>query len=128
MEDKIKEIDNQIDNFYSAKNKVENTRQQIAEERCPLKLGDEIQYKKNDKTYKGVVNEIIFVVKEMEFMGPIKGNEVGWGVCGTRILKSTGKPGNISFGINEFEHTLKDDIWEGEKLTFEESFERILKD
>ncbi|CQH35479.1 hypothetical protein AB8899_18150 [Yersinia enterocolitica] len=126
MKDKIKEIDDQIESYYSAKSKVDNIRQQIAEERCPLKLGDVIQYKKNNKRYNGVVNEVIFVVKQMEFLGPIKGNEVGWGVCGTRILKSTGKPGDISFGVNEFEHFLKDDIWQGENLNFEERVDRFL--
>jgi hypothetical protein len=127
MKNKLKEIDNQIDSYYSAKNKIDDIRQQIAEDKCPLKLGEIIQYKRNNKTYKGVVSEIIVVVKQMEFLGPIKGNEVGWGVSGKRILKSTGKPGDFSFGINEFENFIKDDVWQEEILTFNERVDQFLK-
>jgi len=127
MKDKIKEIDTQIEIYYSAKNKIDDLRQQIAEEKCPLKVGDIIQYKKKNKIHKGIVNKIIFKVKKMEFLGPIKENEVGWGACGARILKSTGKPGGISFGINEFEYFFKDDIWQEEDLTFDEKIDRLLR-
>ncbi len=117
MKDKIKEIENQIEFYYSAKNEIESIRQQIAEEKCPLKIGDIIEYEKNGKIYKGKVDKIIFVVKKIEYLGPLKNNEVGWGVNVNRILKTTGKLSSISFCVNEFHHFLKDDIWREEDLT-----------
>lgn len=122
----MKEIENQIELYYLAKNKIESIRQQIAEEKCPLKIGDIIKYKKKDKIYSGKVDKIFFVVKKMEFLGPLKSNEVGWGVNVNRILKTTGKLSGISHGVNQFQHFIKDGIWQEEDLTYDERFERLL--
>ncbi|EMF7564394.1 hypothetical protein V4F78_003878 [Serratia marcescens] len=128
MKNKIKEMDIQIDAYHSARIKVDELRKDIALQKCPLKKGDTITYTKNQKKYSGIIEEVLFVVKEIEFLGPSKGNEVGWGVCGKKILKATGKPGNYNFGINEFSHFLKDGIWQEKEgsLSPQEKIERAV--
>ena len=126
MKDKIAEIDNHIKNYYFSQKKISEIRQNIAEQRCPLNLGDTISYIKNNKSYQGIVENIVPIVKNPEYTGPIEGNEVGWGICGARVLKSTQKPGKISFGINEFTHFIKDEMWQEEELTDEERLNRFL--
>ncbi|WP_145587174.1 hypothetical protein [Yersinia kristensenii] len=125
MANKINELNAQIDAFYTAKENVESIRKELASQSCPIKKGDQIKFKKNKIEQEGIVEDIHSCTQPVEFLGFDKNSELGWVVCGTIILKATGKLGSRQFSVDSFYYKYIDDVWVTEDISDEERRNRL---
>ena len=106
---------------------VEKQSTLIAKKQCPLKVGDEIFYKKNGKEYKGKVNSISFASRFIEYEYSPKYNaKVIWVVNLARYNKTTGMLSNYRPVIAENTHKLKGDLWVEKPLKYDRAFADIM--
>lgn len=85
--------------FIDAKNELEEIRNRIARNDCPLNIGERVTVVDGSSHYDGVVDHIGAILSPEEFVRPVIGMPVRWAASGRRIKKTTGQLGKWTFAI-----------------------------
>lgn len=112
MKTQAKELRSAIANFRTAKSQLEAVRNRIAQELCPIKIGEKVLYSSGGKIWEGVVDNIHYSSFFFTFDDPDIDEISGWSVEGLKIKKTTGKTGKQRFSFCSHESKLVAGIWE----------------
>lgn len=74
-------------------------------------MGERITILDNGREYDGVVEHIVGVPGEGEFLDPLVGVDPAWAVCGHRIRKTDGTVSKWSFSFRDDEAIFRDGKW-----------------
>lgn len=120
LTEKKRRLDEAKSAYLNAKDEIETLRLSIAEELCPLNVGDRVDVIDNGKEYQGVVEGIHYGLTDEEMLDPVVGAATGWSVHGKRIKKTTNTVGKWGFGFSSFDAEFRDGKWVVTHKTLEE--------
>jgi hypothetical protein len=106
----LTDLDDAKRRFLAAKSDMDRLRQQIAEDICPLSVGDKITVTDGSRTFEAEVEKIRPNIALMDHIEPELGVAPGWAVDCRRINKGTGLPGKWGCCVTD-EAKLQDGAW-----------------
>jgi hypothetical protein len=102
------QLDSHIDAHKAAAANIRRVHQEIAELLCPFKVGETISVNDRGKIFTGLINDVSYISRPIQFMTFEPGAEHGWQVSGARLNKGTKAAGKWSFAINSLEFECDD--------------------
>ena len=96
--------------FLEAKKDLEEIRSRMANQDCPLEVGDRVSIVDGSRRYDGVVDHIGAALSYEELVEPVLGLPVSWSASGRRIKKGTGELGSWTFAIQS-DAEFRDGAW-----------------
>ena len=115
------QLDDAKRRYLQAKEDMEELREKIALEICPVKIGETLTIVDGSKEYRGVVEGIGSLRAREELLQPVVGAETGWAAWGHRIKKTTDEKSKWTFGINNFDWHYENKRWVKTPRTLEDT-------
>jgi hypothetical protein len=104
------QLDDARRRFLEAQADIERLSTEIAQDLCPLHIGDMVTVLDGSREYKGTVGYVTHV-SQRAWEGPVVGKEVGWSVGGKRINKGNQAESKHSFHFTSFNATFQNGNW-----------------